>query len=233
MSESFRASRLKVDRAKAHIQEIENYIAAHLEKHPPIFTRERVNPADEWSATNTHLTVKGFGDEIGPMVGDVIHNLRASLDLMAVDLVKAAGKNHKSVYFPFCEISGDIDEMITKRNFHRAGPDAVALLKQFAPYTGGNDALRGLHDLDIQDKHHTIIPVLNVISTPDYTVDIHEDGRVRLLMPDSFDPKDLLGVTFPDGGAFSHQPLVPTLHDLVQLTEGILEAFATLVAART
>jgi len=233
MSESFRASRLKIERAKAHIHEIEEYIAAHLDKHPPVFTRELVNPDDEWSGTNSSLTAKGFSDEIGPMVGDVVHNLRASLDLMAVDLVKAAGKNHNGVYFPFCENPADLDQMIKKRNFHRAGPDAEALLKQFAPYTGGNDALRGLHDLDIQDKHHTIIPVLSMISSPTYTVNIHEDGRrVRLLMPDPFDPKDLLTATLPEGGAFGHEPLVPTLKNLVQLTEGILESFAAMVAAR-
>jgi hypothetical protein len=39
---------------------------------------------------------------MGAIVGDIIHNLRAALDLAACDLVRIRGGNDNGVYFPFC-----------------------------------------------------------------------------------------------------------------------------------
>ncbi len=91
------------------------------------------------------------------VIGDCTHNLRAALDLMACDLVRAAGGNDKHVYFPFAHQEADLEKMIKEKNFDRAGDDAVTLLKSFKPHRGGDELLRAMHDLDIEDKHKALI----------------------------------------------------------------------------
>ena len=53
-----------------------------------------------------------------------------------------------------------------KKNFDRAGPDAVRLLRTYRPCTGGNATLRALHDLDVQDKHQAFIPAISTAPMP-------------------------------------------------------------------
>ena len=235
MTEIFAGSELKIARARKHVIEFEQYVADHMDAHPPkVTTRERTDPADEWSALNTHVEVKVLPPEAGAIIGDVIHNLRAALDIMAVSLVGAVSTDTENVYFPFCTDANELDKMIKRRGFDRAGQDAVDLLKQFAPHRGGNEALRALHELDIQDKHHMVIPILANISSPPSRVEIDESvqpRRVRLV-PLDYDPKTLFAPSFPDNSFLAHREVIPTLHELVSLVEGILKAFAALVAAR-
>lgn len=225
MTDPFRASRLKVKRAEQHIAEFEAAFAAHLEKYPPeVGEQSASRPFGEF------IKVVGFGgDTAGPIIGDTVHNLRAALDLMAVALVEARKGNSKNVYFPFCETAADLDEMSKRRNFHRAGPEALDIVKQLAPYAGGNAALRGLHDLDIQDKHHTLIPVTTAMRTPSARVHIDPETQKVTLEPLPFNPNDLLGCIFPDESAFAGREIVPTLKELVTLVGDIISAFAAIL----
>lgn len=224
MTDPFQASRVKVKRAEKHIAEFEAAWAEHLERHPVQVGEVTPERPFGQSISGTGIS----GDIASPIMGDTIHNLRAALDLMAVALVDARKENTNKVYFPFCEVPEDLDKIIKQKNFHRAGAEAVELLKKFAPYAGGNSALRGLHDLDIQDKHHTLIPIVTTVRTPPVRVDIDANGKVALV-PVPFDIKDLLGCLFPDDSAFAGQQIIPTLKELVQLVHGILEAFAALI----
>ena len=57
--------------------------------------------------------------------------------------------------------------MIEKRHINRAAPEVVQIIRSLKPYKGGNEALRAIHDLDIFDKHKTIIPCLGITDIPD------------------------------------------------------------------
>ncbi|MYZ50330.1 hypothetical protein [Propylenella binzhouense] len=115
--------------------------------------------------------------EMSPVIGDILHNLRSALDLMACDAVRLAGKSDKGTYFPFSNTAAELPEQIRRKNFDRAGSRAVRLLKQIRPHRNGNEGLRALHDLSNQDKHQMVVPVA-------------WGGRLDLsgLMPDA-DPK--------------------------------------------
>ena len=95
--------------------------------------------------------------EMGAIVGDIIHNLRSALDLLACDLVLANGGNPKGVYFPFFKTADGLNKKIKDRDFNRAGPDAVALLTRYQPYEGGDSPLYAIHLLDIIDKHRMLV----------------------------------------------------------------------------
>lgn len=166
-------------------------------------------------------------EEVGAIVGDVVHNLRAALDLMAVALVRAKGGNTKNVYFPFADSAENLPARIKDKNFHRAGAEAIKLLEEIAPYSGGNVALRELHNLDLQDKHHALIVHSVAITTATVRVDIDETtGKVSLVPVDGSRPSAAL--VFPEDSVFANEEIVPVLHKLVETTAGIIKAFEAL-----
>lgn len=161
----FEAPRLKLNRARSHIGELQNEVRAYLLSEP--FNMEIV---DAPTFTNGKKWLVHLHHEVplylSPIIGDVIHNLRTSLDLLACELVRANGKSDKGVHFPFADSAAALSEAIKDKNMHRAKPAVIALINQVQPYTGGNHALRAIHDLDVMDKHQALIPVLDIVAAP-------------------------------------------------------------------
>lgn len=158
----------------------------------------------------------------GLITGDAVHNLRASLDLMSADLAQLNGQDRNQIKFPFSVSAAELDRQIKNKRFDLAGQDAVDLLRrQIAPYHGGNQALRNLHDLDIQDKHTALI--VNG-SKWAFSGNPTEPQSVTL---NAFD------YIFPHDSVFPGEHVLHTLKHLVEVVESTLEAFASLVAARS
>lgn len=113
-------------------------------------------------------------DEVACCVGDAAHNLRAALDLMAVEAVERSGGKTDRVQFPFGETHeqltgvGGKRGVIEQHRFNWARKDAVELLINLRPHGGadGNRLLWGLHKLDIVDKHQDIIALAHDRSRP-------------------------------------------------------------------
>lgn len=225
MAQSFWMARLKVDRARTLINEV----AVELDSYradPPVEHRRGVGEDGYYIETE----VKSGPVKTAPIIGDVIHNLRSSLDLTASELARINGKSDKNTYFPISDSEGSLDERIHSTKFHLAGDDAVELLKTFKPYRGGNAALRAIHDLDIRDKHTALIPTASLLGTR--MIAPYRDG---VLHPEEatveIDPKSIK-LKFPNDTAFAGDEVIPTLENLVDLVDGIVESFAALVAKR-
>jgi hypothetical protein len=220
----FAASYAKLNRARQFVQELTEYIEAYRKSCEATARFEFID--GEWESA---FDMKDI--DLGPsvIIGDAMHNLRAALDLMAGELVALNGENPKDVYFPFAKNLAELPARIKGRNFYKAGVDAVALLETLRPYTGGSLELRGLHDLDVQDKHIALIPsnskveAMTTLKLTDGAFDITQSSielrQVRL--------------TFPDGSVFAGDEIVGRLESLVELVNGILEAFVALVKARS
>lgn len=146
MLKPFVAARLKLAHGNSHVNNLQKLID------------EVVNPIAA-GPIRAAVQIIPFPASVPLGLGDAIHNLRTALDLLAGDIVRLNGKSAADVYFPFCENADFLDQMIKRRKFHRASPEAVDLLKSMAPYKGGNTLLRALHDLDVMDKHQLIVPV--------------------------------------------------------------------------
>lgn len=115
------------------------------------------------------------------------------------------------------------------------------------PYRGGNELLRGLHELDIMDKHQLIIPVKhhNVIDSLELS---SESGRISMSGVTvsagvSFSPggpatvtKELIRpvVAFDERAPspFGRRPVLETLQQLLDLVLGIIGSFDALFAAK-
>ena len=129
MLHKFSGPKIKIDRARKHLAELEkaraDFRASRAKK-----CRTEISRSGGTFTFNFQMDLSGPPEDFGAIVGDIIHNLRAALDLAACELVRAVGQSDKGVYFPFSQSESDLDKTIKVRHFDRAGPDAVALLKK-------------------------------------------------------------------------------------------------------
>src|SRR5215207_1855814 len=97
----FDASKLKIKRAKRHIEELETALREYLDRRPVLaiwYAKERARKA---KYQMTLFTREAPPEELSAIFGDAIHNLRVALDIMANDVVALCGTVPKGVYFPF------------------------------------------------------------------------------------------------------------------------------------
>lgn len=213
----------KVQRAEQLIRSIEQGIEA--------FSRT------DWCVVNLTRKPNGNYDlrfefhslpnDVATEVGDAIHNLRAALDLLAVALVRRAGASVKNVRFPFADSDATLEKAITWAKFHRASHEDKVILRSLRPYKGGNVLLRALQDLDIQDKHRALIPVVNSVSTP--TVRVRPETNVSpfgdlIAELDASEPP-ALRVCLPQGGPLGGAEIVPALWKLHESVADAISAF--------
>jgi hypothetical protein len=226
MKHPLSASDTKIQRARKHLAELETASAAFVSSRPVKFKVDTIE-LDGGTSFNFQMHMDSVPNELGAIVGDVIHNLRAALDLTAAEVVRSAGGDDKKVSFPFCEGEDDLDGMIQRRNFDKAGEEAVALLRTLKPYREGNLALRVIHDLHIRDKHRALIPTAMSAASPIVRM-WDDDGTINpQIIGDPASPNEIK-IMFPNELGLQGRELIPTLHELVQLVEAIIEAFRSL-----
>lgn len=218
-SDIFVGARAKIDRARGFVEELEAFASSYQASDP---VTAKIN--FDQNPPRAEISWRGVGEIPGCIVGDAIHNLRTALDLMASEMARSAGKSDKNVYFPFGDTAANFEEQIGRKNFDRCGQPAVDLLRSLKPYRGGDDDLRAMHDLDIQDKHKTLIVTPSAMSVQfvgQYTIDGSDIGHATAKLA-SFD------LIFPDDSEFSGKPIAGTINLLIAKIDSILAAFAAL-----
>ncbi len=97
-------------------------------------------------------------DWVGLVIGDIIHNLRCSLDHLAVAASRKNGNNERDVYFP---INAQEEKFLKDGlpKLRKCSKSFIEFVKELKPYKGGNEVLYDLHQLDIIDKHRMLVPV--------------------------------------------------------------------------
>lgn len=163
MSEAYKlfvGPKLKLSRAKKHLDELAERIEVFVNSKPfnmYIRTFPDRNPSFLFGM------IGPIPPDVSLVYGDAVHCLRAALDLLACDVVRANHNSADQVKFPFARDAGGLETQIKRSNFDKASPPAIDLLRQTAPYWKGNDALRALHQLDLQDKHQMVLPTYPMI----------------------------------------------------------------------
>lgn len=253
----FAGPRLKIERAKRHISELDTAIARFNKRHPyRIVVEQDADPA-------YHLFIlrikENIPDTFALILGDAVHNLRSALDLLTCDLISihageaAIGERET---FPFSKGNDvDLKSVFKKGLINKISPEALDFIGSLKTYKrgNGNPALWGLHDLDIHDKHKLLIPVAKVVKIENMTVTQGqhvrmllknigfggaEDGAKLLKLPAANNVKvgqyfrPTIDVTFGNIEPFKGQSLIPTLHQLTDLVSGIVEALAALCFGR-
>jgi len=149
--------KLKIERAKHHISELEASLIAFHERGP----YELIHETDAKTGENVYcvLVKEALPCGLPTIIGDVVHNLRGALDLLVCDLVRAAKKQpRRGSGFP---VSGTRKHFKTNsiRKIDGVSAKARRFIERLKPYKGGNTPLWILHELDVLDKHSGIIPV--------------------------------------------------------------------------
>jgi hypothetical protein len=157
----FMGPRLKIERAEEHIRNLEEQIAAFLAKQP---YRLIVAPGDAADQQSIKVEIReALPTSISLIAGDAAHNLRASLDHLACDVVSINGGSTKDVYFPISKEYSKLNKTVSNRLGH-ATTAVRAFVEKLEPCAAGNKALYGLHRIDIVDKHIVILAIGHVMS---------------------------------------------------------------------
>lgn len=159
--------RLKIERAKQHFEHFKNTI---LGADRSIAAGQTVgfqyNRERQRVIVKAHDAIKPAA-EWGVLLGDVLHQLRATLDHLLYGIASArcalSEKEARVLHFPVSKKLADFnaDWRISKGILESlVGPAAFAALQQAQPYNRtdpGRDPLWRLHKLDIIDKHRSVL----------------------------------------------------------------------------
>ena len=153
----------KIERAKEHINELEAAIQKFWGRKPyAIVTKDdpqdpdRVNLclAERWKVPAV---------EFAAIIGDAVHNLRASLDYLACGLVEAGnGTVKETTAFPIWRrprtpTAKELKSLVYGK-VQGARRDDIKKLLTLEPYPGGNhERLWTVDCLDVVDKHRLLI----------------------------------------------------------------------------
>ena len=242
------AARVRVSRARQHIDELHAELTAFLnadcfrasiEQHP----RTRRNIVET-------VLIRRVPKSISAIIGDAIHNARAALDMALAQLVKERlGYAPRHIRFPFQTSRKDLEAACGRGELAQLGPAATAaIVNNICPYAGGNEDLCALHELDILDRQFLVTPQVVIVELrnmefQDYTgtvsfrlTSILDDfghiqqpivaagGRLRMIRQG--DP--IFAVLFGKGLPVADRPVVPTL---VQFTHSVAAAIEVLESA--
>lgn len=154
-SAKFTGPTLKIRRAEQHFNEIvkawdtyfpaiQIYIDAQSDPDNIIYRAKVATP---------------IPSELSTIIGDVVHNLRSSLDQLICDLVRRNnGVVTRDHAFPIQQSQPSFESR-SRTALRGLTPRAEAFIRRLKPYQGGNDLLWMLSCLDNMDKHNTIVPV--------------------------------------------------------------------------
>jgi len=244
----FLGPKLKIERAYSHLAEIERELAGFWKSHPYHFLIGKHQGANEISIM---CMINSSTARFSCVVGDIIHNLRSALDHLASDLVAISGGNIKRAYFPTGkDVAGF--KSATKNKIEDAGasPEAVAAIQRLETHATGNGAIRRLHDLDIIDKHSTIVTLASIhsierlgarygetyVALPNFKISSQGDVvTITVPVPTDIGIGDLKidkdfqatpSIVFDKGQPFESESVIPTLRQLAQFIEEVVSGFA-------
>lgn len=172
----------KVERAKQLLADLAPQIAHFVQSNPlAIQVTDEPTTGDQVYRVQT---APQLPPAWATMLGDILHNLRSSLDHLAWQLVLANGEvPDRQTAFPVTDSARQFEQSIGR--MRGVSGEAIRLIRASRPYRGGNDLLWQLHQLDIIDKHRLLVPVGAAYRS--LTLDF--GAGLRRLIPDSEIPE--------------------------------------------
>jgi hypothetical protein len=158
--ERLRHIALKLSRAKEHLAQLKQVLAAFIAS-APYQIQARRDPATR-KPTYFVAAAKPIPDSIPLIAGDAIQNLMSALDHLAYQLVcKDASDrppNPRWIYFPIADDEPTY-EAKKRGKMLGAGDDTFKAVDALKPFKGGNDLLWSLYRLNNVEKHRLLFTV--------------------------------------------------------------------------
>lgn len=155
----FRSANAKIERARELIGEIEALQVAEPAYTYCLETDIRTGQRATFAKCNQDAL-----DKIVIRCGDVLHNLRSSLDHAYWESVSpyvGDNVNHVAIQFPFAKNESKLKSAIKSRLAHKVSQDFYEAIESLKPHAGGNGnlLLNLVHEINIIDKHKFPTPV--------------------------------------------------------------------------
>ena len=233
--------RLKIERAKKHILDLEIARDRFIETEPYVIEPERDPQTGNYLFRVTKLQPPPH--DLGLIAGDVIHNLRSALDHLAYQLVLVNGAiPTKQTAFPiFDDAAGYVAHSHGKiKLMSQSAQDAIEATK---PYRGRSNLLWFIHTMDIADKHHTLLvalihvgkwsvkmPVFGLFNIPESSLPLKEGDVIFSCEPKVYENvKFTFDITLENPEAISGVPLLPALHKAANRIDDLILSFKPLL----
>jgi hypothetical protein len=243
MSHPLDGCRAKIERAKEHIRNLDPEITTLIDS-----TEHTVTVHTYYDARVTgfsrDLMINGppIPDRIRIIIGEIVHQLRSSLDHLIWQLVLANKK----------EVPGDQLEFpvfwerakypsAAKRKIKGVSTRAEDIIESLQPYhaipNADDHPLKILHDLDVIDKHRFIIVVageLNIYGTTEFMFlpanQCNDVVTLRLTRMPTRHPdteyQTSFDIAFDTFGSRKTETLIPALQQLCDFVAGAIEQFS-------
>jgi hypothetical protein len=234
---------LKLQRADSHIRDLDYIVFTYLQTKPYDITHESHLISDK-HGFYISLTEKP-PKLLQTVIGDAVHNLRATLDYLIAAIAVANGKSPNDTAFVTAEDSTAL-EMRLKDKVKKAGDRAMQIIRDLKPYPGGTNALVDLHKLDLIDKHRAILAVAgagdfgqryipeigpNRVTVQKSSVYILGDDRQFIADPVGhegdmpFEINLTMDIVFASDGPLGNAPCVKALREMSELVASIVKLF--------
>jgi hypothetical protein len=178
MSDPFESARLKIDRAKHHIAELETIILALSNSYTATV---EINPNGGNEVLKHDLLHRDkIINEIALILGDAIHNLHCALDhaWMSVLTKLCPVSINNQTKFPIFPARKQVEGALRGVEIDSTAPVLFDyVLNHIQPYEGGNPSIWSIHILDIDDKHRLLLPIIEFASVGGIEVE-NESGKV-------------------------------------------------------
>jgi len=239
--------RMKVKWAKEYISHFHTKADMFLRKHHyPVIDRN-----SEAGVTLIRLRIDRNMPLLlwGVRIGTIVHQLRSSLDHLVYQLARINGcSTPKKTEFPIYHAAQKF-EADGRRKIQLLAPAAQTIIEALQPYHRGNlfesDPLYQLHQLDLIDKHRTIIFAEGVIEEGGRVVLVPstasvrlsgatrkplQDGAILSRIPTNSADVNVeqtitLAVMFQEPGPLQGKPVIPTLTQFCDFTEYVIALF--------
>jgi hypothetical protein len=244
----FGNAQLKIERAKKHTADIDERLQASSDRYGPSL---HINADTGKQFLHYGLTDRFLRSDIALIVGDAIHNLHSALDIAYRETIRVISPNGFSPSKTKFIVGNDRKHLETSLTCTaRVDPASRLfdfLVEHVKSYKGkGGDAdICAIHALDIDDKHHLLIPMLAVTGIEGVELE-SEDGTIDrytivLTRPNSYRKAVPFGsklknhgqvifkITFGQGTALDDAEVVPTLNRFYGKTREIVREFQRII----
>jgi hypothetical protein len=218
---------LKIERANKHIADIDERLRISSDRYGPSL---HIDMKTGEKFLHYHLTDRALRRDIALIVGDAVHNLQCALDIAWGAAVNVLHPHAVSRWlkFPLYRKRHQLESALTEsRKIPPTSPLFDLIVNRVKCYEGGDTDLLAIHDLDVDDKHRLLIPMLTVTGVQGVEVE-HEDGTITrydimLIPPNSYRTAVPLEskiknhgevrfeITFREGTPLEGAEVIPTL----------------------
>jgi len=234
--------RAKIERAKEHIRNLDAEITTYLDGADHTLTATvKYDPSKGGYVREWNITGSPFPERFSVIIGEVVHQLRSSLDHLVWQLVLANGtkKPTDDLEFPVFWESSKYPAA-ARRKIKGVSSTAAKRIEELQPYNATHDLqdhpLLVLHNLDIIDKHRLLILVqgeLNVWGGDLMKWQPREVDKVitlrltrtRTAHADT-DYQVTFDIAFDAFGSRRGEPVIPSLQQLTDFISGAIDSFS-------